>query len=207
MKETINNTLAQNLTELMEKKGISQNELARRLEAHPSSVNFWCRGLSMPRADKIDAICRVLNCTTADLMLDHDILTKKQRAVAKDVPLYGEISAGYGYFSDSNIEKYIAVDASIEADFAVRVRGDSMINAGINDGDIALLVKDFQFKEGQIYAVWQSGDDVSYLKRVYIQSTQLLLVSENSQYPPIMLEATEGMILGELTGIYRMVEQ
>ena len=167
------------------------------------AVSGWCQGKVMPRKHKIDKICEVLHCTYSDLIIERNILSNNYHAKHKVLPLYSSVSAGSGFFADANIEKYIAVDDSISADFAVKVAGDSMINAGIDDGDIAFIKKDFNFKEGNIYAVWQIGEELSYLKRVYIKNNAYFLVSENPAHHPIVIENNEAFVLGELVGLYK----
>ena len=196
---------AKNLNDLMRKKDVTQTELAKFTKVSQSSVNRWTTG-SMPTPDKVDLICLFFGVTPADLLLDPDVIKKIPRTESREIPLYGSVSAGLGFFAESNVLRYISMDSTFRGDFAVIVKGDSMVNAGIMDGDIAFFRKDFRFKDGNIYAVLQMGEDVSYLKRVYHQKNRFVLVSENAQYPPIVIENNEGQILGELCGIHRSMQ-
>ena len=198
-----------NLRKHLEEQNKSQIELADFCGVSPATVTFWLRGSEpKPNTGRLEKICQFLNCTPADLLFGEDIIKKPVRTSFREVPLYGEISAGNGFFSDSNIEQYIALDDAVKGDFAVRVRGMSMVNAGIKDGDIALLIKDYSpFTAGKIYAVWQIGEELSYLKRVYLQNNKFLLISENPSYAPVTIENNEAIIVGELCGIYHKVEQ
>lgn len=202
-------TFSTNLRRLLDEQNKSQSDLARFLGVHPSTITFWLQGSEpRPNTGRMEKVCRFFNCTPADLLLDENLLARTRHTSYKEIPLYGEISAGNGFFSDGNITRYIAVDDSIKGDFAVLVRGQSMVNAGINDGDIALLIKDYSpFTAGKIYAVWQTGEELSYLKRVYLQNNRFLLISENPSYAPITVENNEAIIVGELCGIYHKVEQ
>ena len=199
-------TVALNIQIQLDRNGISKKELADKLDVAPSTITYWTTGQKVPRNDKIEKMCRIFGCTPADLMLDDSVLRDK-KAKHRSIPLYGEISAGHGFFSDSNIEKYIAIDESVKGDFAVVVRGDSMTGANINDGDIALLSKDYRFADGKIFAVWKTGEELSYLKRVYLQGNKFLLSSENPLYAPIVIENNEAIIVGELCGIFHTVTQ
>ena len=199
-------TVGKNIEYYLMQTGITKTELAKRLGVDSSTITTWTIGRSMPRNDKIEKLCELFGITLADLMLDHDVLSDR-RAEHKSIPLYGEISAGIGFFSDDNILKYIAIDKSIKGDFAVIVKGASMINAGIQDGDIAILSKTYQFKDGNIYAMWQTGEGLSYLKRVYLQNNKFLLLSENPAFAPLTIENNEAVILGELCGIYHNITQ
>lgn len=61
---------ADNLSRILANKNMSQNQLSKKIEVSAMSVNAWCRGLSMPRNDKIDRMCQVLNVTRNDLLQD-----------------------------------------------------------------------------------------------------------------------------------------
>lgn len=66
--DSFKNVLAQNLTMLLRLKGISQTELANRLHVDRASVSYWMHGKKVPRADKIDEICKALGCRREDLL-------------------------------------------------------------------------------------------------------------------------------------------
>jgi repressor LexA len=204
--EEIRKTTALNIQNRIELLGISKKEFAKKMGVSQSIVSCWALGQRFPRNEQIEKMCRIFGCTPADLMLDDSVLTDK-KAKHRSIPLYGEISAGNGFFSDSNIERYVAVDESVKADFAVVVRGDSMDGANIHDGDVALLSKDYRFADGKIFAVWKVGEELSYLKRVYLQGNKFLLSSENPMYAPIIIENNEAIIVGELCGIYHRIIQ
>lgn len=205
--EDLTKTFGLNLTRILRKKNITQNEFARMVGGTSGNVSLWCQGKVFPRAEMIEKIAKKLNVSIADLLLDSSILTAQPKAMHRDLPLYGEISAGQGFFSDSNIIRYIAVDDSVKGDFGVVVKGSSMIGAGIRDGDVAILIKNYRFSEGKIYAVWQIGEELSYLKRVYLRDNRYLLLSENPEFAPIVMENNEALIVGELAGLYRKVKQ
>ncbi len=196
-----------NLRRLLDEQGKRPIDLANFVGVTPATVTFWLQGSEpRPNTGRMERICRFFNCTPADLLLDETVMQKPSHH--RDIPLYGEISAGNGFFSSSNVECYISLDNAVKGDFAVRVRGMSMINAGIRDGDIALLLKDYApFTAGKIYAVWEIGEELSFLKRVYLQNNKYLLISENPSYAPVTIENNEAVIVGELCGIYHQVEQ
>lgn len=64
--------LAKNLTAAMEKRDISQRELARRLGVSSTTVSQWCAGKISPRMNRVDAICKILNLKRSDLMLSKE---------------------------------------------------------------------------------------------------------------------------------------
>jgi repressor LexA len=123
------------------------------------------------------------------------------------VPLLGRVPAGKPSFSEEYIEDTIMVDKRMaEGDgvFAVRVSGDSMIGAGINDGDIAIVKQNPSPQNGEI-VVALIADEVT-LKRFLKRGKKIVLKPENDQYPEIDLTSFEDeriRILGSVSAIVR----
>lgn len=104
--------------------------------------------------------------------------------IKKKIPLLGEIAAGQPIYADEHIEEFLPVDDEVKADFALKIKGDSMINAQINDGDIVFIRQQSDVDNGQIAAVLI--DDSATLKRVYHMDRVIQLQAENPQYPPMI---------------------
>lgn len=100
----------------------------------------------------------------------------------KKVPLLGTIACGEPILAEENIEDYIDMDENIDADFCLRCKGDSMVNARINDGDIVYIRQQPRVEHGQIAAVLV--DDEATLKRVYLYEDYITLKPENPAYEP-----------------------
>ena len=98
------------------------------------------------------------------------------------VPLLGEIAAGQPIYADEEHDLCVAVDDDIRCDFALRVRGDSMIDAGIYDGDVVLVRQQDDVDDGQIAVVLI--DDEATLKYLYHQPSGVQLVPANRRYSP-----------------------
>ena len=98
------------------------------------------------------------------------------------VPLLGEIAAGQPIYADEEHDLCVAVDDDIRCDFALRVRGDSMIDAGIYDGDVVLVRQQDDVDDGQIAVVLI--DDEATLKYLYHQPGGVQLVPANRRYSP-----------------------
>ena len=98
------------------------------------------------------------------------------------VPLLGEIAAGQPIYADEEHDLCVAVDDDIRCDFALRVRGDSMIDAGIYDGDVVLVRQQEDVDDGQIAVVLI--DDEATLKYLYHQPGGVQLVPANRRYSP-----------------------
>jgi repressor LexA len=119
-----------------------------------------------------------------------------------DVPLLGEVAAGKPLFAEENKEKVIAVPAHMlgkRACFALRVRGDSMRDAGIINGDIALIEERNTAEDGEI--VVAMVDESVTLKRFFKENNRIRLQAENPAFPAIYTQ--EARILGRLKGLIR----
>lgn len=118
----------------------------------------------------------------------------------RKIPILGTIACGSPIWADENIEDYIALDPKyMDGEFALYCKGDSMIDAGIYDGDLVLLKKTPIVENGAIAAVLI--DDSATLKKVYKQKDFVVLQPCNSAYEPIVTRE-EMLILGEYVGVY-----
>ena len=120
------------------------------------------------------------------------------------LPLVGQIAAGGPLLAEQNIEDEIGVPETLQGDFLLRVRGDSMIEAGILDGDIVVVKRAQDARNGQI-VVALAGDDESAeeatVKTFYKESGRIRLQPENSALEPIFAEHVQ--ILGHVVGVFR----
>jgi len=122
------------------------------------------------------------------------------------VPLVGRIAAGSPSLAAEDIEDYLAVPAGFADDrehFALRVSGDSMVNAGIVDGDIVVVRRQSQAADGDIVVALVPGpaEDEATVKRLRRRNGKVLLVPENPSLQPV--EMAEGRILGKVTAVLR----
>jgi repressor LexA len=125
-------------------------------------------------------------------------------ATVARLPLVGQIAAGGPLLADQNIEEHLAVPETLRGDFLLRVKGDSMINAGILDGDIVVVQRTQDARNGEI-VVALAGDDESAdeatVKRFFRESGRVRLQPENDALEPIY--ARHVQILGRVTGVFR----
>lgn len=135
------------------------------------------------------------------------ILNEYKNDNLQKVPLVGTICAGNGIIAEENIEDYILypLPRKTKPDFALRVKGDSMINAQIQDGDIVYF-RSAKWAEynGQIVAVIVNGEEGT-LKRMYwdASSPKIKLVPENDQYETIEAYPNEIIVCGVYCGHFR----
>jgi len=116
------------------------------------------------------------------------------------VPVLGTIAAGVPIFADENMEGEILVDESNIGKgrfFALRVRGDSMINAGIMNGDLVIIRRQPLAENGDIIAALIDCD--ATLKRLSMSNGEVFLLPENEKYSPIDVTCREDFrILGKM---------
>jgi repressor LexA len=137
---------------------------------------------------------------------------RKRAAEASGVeqlPLVGEIAAGGPLLAEENIEDRIAVPELLAhggADFLLRVKGDSMVNAGILDGDLVVVRRQDTARDGEI-VVALAGDDESAdeatVKRFYRERGRVRLQPENDALEPIY--AAHVQVLGKVVGVLRVL--
>jgi repressor LexA len=120
------------------------------------------------------------------------------------LPLLGQIAAGGPLLAEQNVEDEIAVPETLRGDFLLRVKGESMIEAGILDGDIVVVRRADDARNGEI-VVALAGDDESAdeatVKTFYRESGRVRLQPENAALEPIYASHVE--ILGKVVGVFR----
>ena len=128
------------------------------------------------------------------------------RETVPQLPLLGEIAAGGPLLAEENVEEEMAVPEPLgrDADFLLRVKGDSMIEAGILDGDIVVVRKQADARNGDI-VVALAGDDESAdeatVKRFFREGDRVRLQPENASLEPIF--ARHVQVLGKVVGVFR----
>ena len=206
MNSDINMRIATNLNRLMEHHDVTQLELAEYMNVSQATISNWCKGSKMPRMDKIDKLCQFFNVSRTELMDSHSTdlsnITNISFPAARPIPMLGDICAGNGVFCEENFEGHFFVDQSIKADFCVRVRGNSMIDARISDNDIAFIKKTYDYKNSSVYAVLLNSEYEATLKKVFWQGDTILLSPCNSEFEPMIVDASEVTILGECVGVF-----
>ncbi len=133
-------------------------------------------------------------------IMDDDFNLARREVV--NVPMIGEIAAGEPIFADQNIEGYFPLlpeNMPTGEAFMLRVRGESMINVGIYDGDQILVRKQNTARNGDI--VVALVDDSATIKTFYQEDGHYRLQPENDSMDPIIVDHVE--VLGKLAGLYR----
>lgn len=204
---------------LRKERGLSQAALATELGFTKSSVNMYERGDREPGLESLETIADFFNVDMDYLLGKSDVQNRFLYTPASDaesvalpdniiprpatytVPLLGTIACGEPILAAENIEDNVEVPEDIHADFALRCKGDSMINARIHDGDIVYIRQQPAVNNGEIAAVL-IGDEAT-LKRVYVYEDHVVLQPENPAYAPLVYfkDAMQAVrILGKAVG-------
>ena len=194
---------------LRKSKKLTQTELATILHLSHGAVAMWETNKRQPDNDTLGAIADFFG-VTVDYLLGREE-TKKDPVVENEVdfnsmdlypiPLLGRVVAGVPIESQENLEGYVFINHKPKEEFfALRVFGDSMINAGIPDGAILIVHKQSYAENGNIVVAFINGEQtVKYLK---FSGDDMYLVPANNNYLPIPVRKTdEFLILGKVVEI------
>lgn len=170
--------------------GISAEALAEQCGVSPATIYRYENGdIERVGIDKLPPIAKALFVSQAYLMGWEDESSPLPSNVTplrpmRKVPLVGRIACGVPILAEQNIEDYIDLPGHIHADYALTCQGDSMINAGIRDGDVVYIHEQPEVENGQIAAVIV-GEDEATLKRFYYDGTVIQLIAENPRITPM----------------------
>lgn len=203
-------TLSTNIKNRRNELNMTQEELAKKTgyktKGAISRIEKGDRDLSQ---SQIEIFAKALQTTPAYLMGwedDKNIddipgIIKIQKAIR--IPIIGEIACGQPIFASQNYEGYFLGDPDIvQADFALRAEGDSMINANIHSGDLVLFRKTNQAENGKIVAV--IIEDTATLKKLRKSKDTIILMPENENYDPIIISKNDHkniIIIGEMVAV------
>lgn len=193
---------------------MSVEEVAQRLGKHPATIYRYENGdiENMPTT-VLEPIAKVLQTTPTDLMgwdnSESESIDNIKNIIplptGKRVPIIGSIACGTPILAQENIDGYLSINPDDSADFCLICKGDSMLPRCQN-GDLVLIRKQPTVENGEIAAV-RIGDEAT-LKKVYRPAPdQLMLIAENSDFPPIVLtkdEINTVSIEGKAIGFIRM---
>lgn len=155
-----------NLKRYLNKNGMTQSDLARKLGYPETTVSNWINANTYPRIDKIEEMSQFFGIRKSDLTEEFIPSNIYEIGEPTPIPILGDIACGDPIWATQNYDGYFALDQSIQADFILKAKGDSMIEVGINEGDKCFIRKtDFIETDGKIYVVLL--DDSATLKRVY----------------------------------------
>lgn len=209
-----NSNTSERLKELMSHRNLKQVDILNLIKQNgdyisKSALSQYVNGVTEPDQRKLTILSEALGVSETWLM-GYDVPFSNDRDIfrvnniipikhsSKKIPLIGTIAAGPPILADENIEEYIDLDKKIQADFCLRIKGDSMVDANIYENDIVFIRRQNDVDDGEIAAVLI--DDEATLKRVYKIEGKVILKAENPKYKPMILNGDKKvMILGKAT--------
>lgn len=167
---------------------LTLEDVAKRVGVSPATISRWESGdIANMRRDRIAALAEALQISPAVIMgwdVDTPIPPGTHRPQFKKVPMLGYAAAGQPLEDLNQDTPYYDVDNKYDVDFCITVRGDSMIDANINDGDIVFIKSMSEVPNGKIACVEIDNEKVC-LKRFYKSGKTVSLASANSKYAPM----------------------
>lgn len=187
----MNMTTNEKIKYLRKRKSMSQQELAEavgfRTASAVNKIEAGIRGIS---GNKLTQFAKALDTTPSYLLspVQEEFVNppSQPNLNIRTVPLIGTIACGLPILAQENTEEMLALPPGINADFALKCKGDSMINAHMFDGDIVYIRRQPDVENGDIAAVL-IGDEAT-LKRVRKYPSKLVLSPENPMYDDLVYE-------------------
>lgn len=165
---------------------LTQEQLGNLVGVNRAAINKWETGrVTNLKRETIKQLSEIFGISPA-LLVEPDISPENiiSMPAMRKIPLIGTIACGVPILASENHDGDVDVPEHIHADFALRCKGDSMINARIFDGDIAYIRQQDTIENGEIAAVLI--DDEATLKRVRLYDDHIVLEPENPQFRPIV---------------------
>ena len=180
---------------------------------YPPAIREICKGVGLSSPATVHAHIKNLEKAgylknesnkfrTIELLVENEYLEKNEDVVK--VPLLGKITAGNPIEAIENPDEFISLPANLipakETIFTLKVSGESMINAGILDGDIVIIQKQSVARNGDIIAAMTPENEVT-LKTFYKEKDHIRLQPENDTMEPFRFQNIT--VLGKAIGLYR----
>lgn len=194
---------ASRLSQALEARGMKAADLSKKTKVAEGTISCYINGRYEAKQNRVQVFAEALDVNPAWLM-GYDVPMEAEhsqpapRPIPKGfepmpkmvkVPLVGSIACGTPILAEQNIDGHVDAPEDIRCDFALRCKGDSMIGAGIHDGDAVYIHIQPEVENGEIAAV-RIGEEAT-LKRVYYQNGTLTLMPANAAYAPMVYTGPE----------------
>lgn len=207
-------SIASRIREYREREDLTLAEMAQRTGVPAQTLNRYELGKRAPKIDVAVQIAERLGVNPLWLQgYDVPVLTGVPDGFdpvpeTYTVPRVGAIACGTPIIAEQNIETYDAVPNRIRCDFTLVCKGDSMVGAGIEDGDVVYIRQQPEVENNEIAAVMIDGEaTLKYFKRV---GDMVLLSPANREYEPIIVSGGnlgKVKIVGKAVGFTRFLEK
>jgi repressor LexA len=180
--------------EIGERVGLASPSTVHAHLANLERAGYLRRDPTKPRALELTGLRRA------------DSGAPRDTAAAPGLPVLGAIAAGGPLLADQEVEEYVEIPEQLcgAADFILRVKGDSMIDAGILDGDLVVVRRQDTATNGEIVVALAGDDetaDEATVKRYFRENGRIRLQPENETLEPIYAQHVK--ILGRVVGVFR----
>lgn len=211
----VENSIASQIKKLRKSRGWTQPQLADQLSVSKQTISNWETGIKVPRMGSLQKLADLFNVRIGEItnasIDDNDIfkINKSSNVIYPlsdslqrvKIPIIGEIACGDPITAEENIEGYTeeTFEKPIPSGtlFALRCKGHSM-EPTIHDGSLVTIREQPTVEDGEIAAVLVDGDNEATLKRVKHQGDLIMLMPDNKEYDPIILDKNNpGRIVGK----------
>lgn len=204
-------TIGKRIKQLRMRNNLSQAELGKIAGVTDKAVSTWEQDQKIPRMGAIEKMALYFGVTKSYIIDGVDDGTRDFEPTIPPgfeplpemqlIPLVGEIACGMPITAEENLDGYVEAPKGRHIDFALTCKGESMIDAGISDGDVVFVRKQPTVENGQIAAVRVNGE--ATVKRVYINGNAMILQPANINFLPQTYAiselddvAIEGLVVG-----------
>lgn len=190
--QNFNIIFSQNLNHFLSLNRMTQSELAERLNVSTATTSNWCKGIKIPRMDKVDRMCRIFNCKRSDLIEDKGFLRGKKESKGIIISVLGRVAAGIPIEAIEDIidtEEITEEMAKTGDFFGLQIHGDSM-EPRIKEGDIVIVRQQDDADSGDTVIAMVNGDDAT-CKRLRKYRDGIELISNNPSYEPMFYSNNE----------------
>lgn len=173
----INNIIAKNISSFLDRYGKTQNDLADYMGVSQATVSNWCKGVKLPRMDKIDRICDFFNVSRMQLM-ENPADQKLSKGLS--IPILNRVVAGMPIEAYEDIIGYEEISRELAATgefFALEIKGDSMLPI-LQEKDVIVVRQQSDVDSGDIAIILINGDTAT-VKKVMKQESGITLIGFN----------------------------
>lgn len=211
----VENSIASQIKKLRKSRGWTQPQLADQLSVSKQTISNWETGIKVPRMGSLQKLADLFNVRIGEItnasIDDNDIfkINKPSNVIYPlsdslqrvKIPIIGEIACGDPITAEENIEGYTETvfdgDAPKGTLFALKCKGHSM-EPTIPNGSMVIIKSQPTVEDGEIAAVLVDHDSEATLKRIKHQGNLVMLMPDNKEYDPIILDAQHpGRIVGK----------
>lgn len=194
----VSTVFTERLTQAMKDNNMKVIDLANKSGLQSAAISNWRSGYYKPNAESMVKLAKALNVSVDWLSGTSDkkgssniipLMVNKMRLIN----VYTRVSCGEGLFNDNYVSDTISLPSELFIDgrvyFATYAQGDSMINEGINDGDLLIFEKTDTPQENKI-GTFCLGD-IALCKKYHVHNGKVYLLSANELYAPIVVEPSD----------------